>query len=321
MIIGEKINPTERKKMVEALQTDNYEYIRELAQAQVKAGADVLDVNVGVPDLDDVAMMPVIVQLLAERVDVPFCLDSLNPLALEAGLKAAPGKALVNSVSGEEERLAAILPLVKEFGAVVIELILDDSGIPATPEARLTVAEKILNRAVQMGIAPEDVMIDPLVMAVGADTNAGLVTLKTIELVRLKLGANINLGASNVSHDLPDRPLVNQAFLSLAMGAGATCAITDPAKMTGIIRATDLLLGKDEYTARYIKHYRQQQALAAQVEKQDVFVDPSAADLPRLPVDSLAVQPFEPASLSAIVDAQKALDGIFSETIHVTMPP
>jgi len=177
-IIDEKINPTGRKKMVEALQTGNYEYIRELAQAQVKAGADVLDVNVGVPGLDDVAMMPVIDQLLAESVDVPFCLDSPNPLALDAGLKAAPGKALVNSVSGEEERLAAILPLVKEFGAAVIGLILDESGIPATPEARLTVAEKIFNRAVQMRIAPEDVMIDPLVMAVGADTNAGLVTLK-----------------------------------------------------------------------------------------------------------------------------------------------
>lgn len=267
VIIGEKINPTGRKKMAEALQSGNFDYILELARTQVKAGADVLDVNVGVPGLDDVALMPMIVRLVAESVDVPLCLDSPNPQALEAGLKAAPGKVLVNSVSGEESRLAAVLPLVKEFGAAVIGLILDDSGIPATPEARLAVAEKILNRAVQAGIPQEDVVIDPLVMAVGADTNAGLVTLKTIELIRTRLGANINLGASNVSHGLPDRPLVNQAFLALAMGAGATCAITDPSKLTGMIRAVDMLLGKDEYAARYIKYYRQQQALLAQAEK------------------------------------------------------
>jgi len=266
VIIGEKINPTGRKKMVEALQTGNFDYIRELAQSQVKAGADVLDVNVGVPGLDDVALMPVIVRLVAETVDVPFCLDSPNPLALAAGLEAAPGKVLVNSVSGEKERLDAVLPLVKEHGAAVIGLILDDNGIPSTPEARLAVAEKILNRAVQIGIPQEDVIIDPLVMAVGADSNAGLVTLKTIELVRTKLGVNINLGASNVSHGLPDRPLVNQAFLALAMGEGATCAITDPSKMAGIVRATDLLLGRDEYAGRYIKYYRQQQVLLAAKE-------------------------------------------------------
>ena len=266
VIIGEKINPTGRKKMVEALQTGNYEYIRELAQSQVKAGADVLDVNVGVPGLDDVALMPVIVRLVAETVDVPFCLDSPNPQALAAGLEAAPGKVLVNSVSCEKERLDAVLPLVKEHGAAVIGLILDDSGIPSTPEARLAVAEKILNRAVQMGIPQVDVIIDPLVMAVGVDSNAGLVTLKTIELVRTKLGVNINLGASNVSHGLPDRPLVNQAFLALAMGEGATCAITDPSKMAGIVRATDLLLGRDEYAGRYIKYYRQQQVLLAAKE-------------------------------------------------------
>ncbi len=266
VIIGEKINPTGRKKMVQALQTGNFEYIRELAQTQVKAGADVLDVNVGVPGLDDVALMPEIVRIVAATVDVPFCLDSPNPQVLESGLKAAPGKALVNSVSGEKERLDAVLPLVRDHGAAVIGLILDDSGIPSTPEARLAVAEKILNRAVQVGIPPEDVIIDPLVMAVGADTNAGLVTLKTIELVRTELGVNINLGASNVSHGLPDRPLVNQAFIALAVGAGATCAITDPAKMTGMIRAADLLLGRDEYAGRFIKYYRQQQAILKETQ-------------------------------------------------------
>lgn len=260
VIIGEKINPTGRRKFVEALQVGNFDFVCELAIGQVKAGADVLDVNVGVPGLDDVALMQKVVRLLTETVEVPLCLDSPNPLALEAGLKAAPGKVLVNSVSGEESRLKAILPLVKEYGAAVIGLILDDRGIPPTPEARLAVAEKILNQAIQMGIPQEDVVIDPLVMAVGADSNAGLVTLKTIELVRTRLGVNINIGASNVSHGLPDRPLINQAFLALAMGSGVTCAITDPVKMTGIIRATDMLLGKDEFAARYLKYYRQQQA-------------------------------------------------------------
>jgi 5-methyltetrahydrofolate--homocysteine methyltransferase len=267
VVIGEKINPTGRKKLLEALQKEDFDAIRELARSQVEAGADVLDVNVGAPGLDDVNLMTKVVRLVTETVDVPISLDSPNPRALEAGLKALPGKALINSVSGEESRLQAVLPLVRDYGAAVIGLVLDDNGIPPTPEARLAVAEKILDRAVQIGIPREDVVIDPLVMAVGADSRAARVTLDTIELVRARLGANINLGASNVSHGLPDRPLVNQAFLALAMGAGATCAISDAARMAGIIRASDLLLGRDEYAGRYIKYYRRQQALLAQAEK------------------------------------------------------
>ena len=266
IIIGEKINPTGRKKMAAALQTGDFDYVRDLAVSQVNAGADVLDVNVGMPGLDDVAMMTQAVKLITSWVDVPLCLDSPNPAALAAGLAAAPGKPLVNSVSGEEARLNAVLPVVKDRGAAVIGLIMDDNGIPAMPEARLAVAEKILERAVQIGIPAEDVIIDPLVMAVGADSQAGFVTLKTIQLVHDKLGANINLGASNVSFGLPDRLLVNQSFMALAMGFGATCAITDPLKMTGVIRATDLLLGRDDYAGRYIRNYRQmQKALAAEV--------------------------------------------------------
>lgn len=264
VIIGEKINPTGRKKMAAALQAGDFDYIRELALSQAAAGADVLDVNVGVPGLDDVALMGQVVHLLNECVDAPLCLDSPNPKALEAGLQAAPGKPLVNSVTGEKERLEQVLPLVKDRGAAVIGLIMDDSGIPATPESRLAVAEKILERAVQLGIPAGDVVIDPLVMSVGADSQAGIVTLETIRLIREKLGANINLGASNVSHGLPDRPVINMAFLALAIGAGATCAITDPVKMTAIIRASDLLLGRDEYAMRYIKAFRQAQKLQAQ---------------------------------------------------------
>jgi 5-methyltetrahydrofolate--homocysteine methyltransferase len=265
-LIGEKINPTGRKKLAAALSARDFAYVRELAEGQVAAGADILDINVGVPGLDDVALMEQVVRLLAEWIDVPLCLDSPNPKALAAGLAAAPGKPLVNSVSGEENRLMEVLPVVKDRGAAVIGLIMDDSGIPATAEARLAVAEKICNRAGQLGIPAEDVIIDPLVMSVGADSKAGLITLETIRLVREKLGLNINLGASNVSHGLPDRPVINMAFLALAIGAGATCAITDPLKMISTIRAADLLLGRDDYAGRYIKTYRKLQSLLAAQE-------------------------------------------------------
>lgn len=268
VIIGEKINPTGRKKMAEALQAGNLDYVRNLAVEQVKTGADVLDVNVGVAGMDDVALMREIVKLVASCVDVPLCLDSPNPKALEAGLAVVPGKPLVNSVSGEESRLTTILPLVKERGAAVIGLVMDDDGIPATPEGRLKVAEKIVERAARMGIPVEDIVIDPLVMAVGSDSQAGRVTLRTIELVREKLGVNINLGASNVSFGLPDRLTVNMAFLALAMGAGATCAISDPMKLTSFIRAADLLLGRDEYGMRYIRYFRLMQAMLAAQETQ-----------------------------------------------------
>jgi len=264
VIIGEKINPTGRKKMAEALQAGNLDYVRSLAIDQVKMGADLLDVNVGVAGMDDVTLMPEIVKLVAAEVDVPLCLDSPNPKALEAGLAVAPGKPLVNSISGEESRLKNILPLVKERRAAVIGLVMDDEGIPATPEARLRVAEKIVERAARLGVPVEDVIIDPLVMAVGSDSQAGLVTLDTIALVHEKLGVNINLGASNVSFGLPDRPTVNMAFLALAMGAGASCAITDPLKLTGFIRAADLLLGRDDYAMRYIRYFRMVQASVPQ---------------------------------------------------------
>ncbi len=264
VIIGEKINPTGHKKMAAALQAGDYDYVKDLAVQQVAYGADVLDVNVGVAGLDDVALMPEVVRLVAACVDVPLCLDSANPATLAAGLAAAPGKPLVNSVSGEESRLQAVLPLVKDRGAAVIGLIMDDNGIPATPAGRLAVAEKILERAAKIGIPAEDVVIDPLVMAVGSDSQAGVVTLETIRLIREKLGVNVNLGASNVSFGLPDRLTVNMAFMALAIGAGASCVISDPLKLTGIIRAADLLLGRDEYAARYLKYYRQSQALLAQ---------------------------------------------------------
>ena len=263
VMIGEKINPTGRKKLAAALAEGNLDYARQLAESQVAWGAEVLDINVGVPGLDEVAIIKSLMAMVASAVDVPFCLDSANPDVLAAGLAAAPGKPLVNSVSGEEKKLETILPLVKERGAAVIGLTMDDNGIPKTPEERLAVAEKILERAARLGIPAEDVIIDPLVLTVGSDSKAALVTLQTVELLRKEFGVNINLGASNVSFGLPDRPTINSAFLTLAIQLGATCSITDPARLGQTVKAADLLLGRDENSLRYLKYFRAAEALRA----------------------------------------------------------
>ena len=256
VIIGEKINPTGRSKLQLAYQEGDFEYVKQLAESQVAAGADLLDVNVGVPGLDEVALLPKVVEAIASAVDVPLCLDSANPKALAAALEVTPGKPLVNSVNGEEASLTTVLPVVKQFGAAVIGLAMDGNGIPNDPEVRLAIAGRILERAAKLGIATANVLIDPLVLTVGADDQAGAVTLRTIDLLRKEFGVNIILGASNVSFGLPQRHTINQAFLALAAGAGATCVITDPMKYTLTIRAIDLLLGRDNYGARYIGHYR-----------------------------------------------------------------
>ena len=259
VIIGESINPTGHKKLKDALQEENYDYVRDLAVRQVEAGADILDVNVGVPGLDEVALLPKIIGIVTSVVDVPICIDSANPEALAAGLAVTPGKPLVNSVNGEEAMLEAVLPLVKEYGAAVIGLTMDDDGIPNDSETRVAIAEKIIERAGKLGIQSEDIVIDPLVMTIGAESNAGAITLKVIETVRQEFGTNINLGASNVSFGLPDRHTVNQAFLAMAIYAGATCAITSALRLTATIRAIDLVRGLDDYAGRYISHYRAMQ--------------------------------------------------------------
>ena len=257
VVIGEKINPTGRKKLAAALEQGNLDYVVELAQAQVAWGADVLDVNVGVPGLDDVKMLPEVVKLVASVVTVPICIDTPNPEALEAALQVAPGKPLVNSVNGEEKSLATVLPLVKDRGAAVIGLAMDDTGIPETAEGRLKVAACIIERAVALGIPVEDIVIDPLVLTVGADYKAASVTVETIRRVRAEFGVNINLGASNVSFGLPDRHTINQAFLAIAIAAGARSLITDPQKLTSTIRAADLMLGHDPHSKRFVSFFRQ----------------------------------------------------------------
>ena len=264
VMIGEKINPTGLKKLGQALVEQNFEYVKQLAQRQVAWGADVLDVNVGHPQIDEVAIMPKVVEAVLSVVDVPLCIDSNEPKILEAGLKHAPGKPLVNSVNGEEKQLSTVLPIVKDRGAAVIGLTIGEDGIPATPEGRLAAAGTIIERAAKLGIAIEDIIIDPLVMTVGHNSNAGLVTLKTIELLRKEFGVNINLGASNVSFGLPDRHSVNSAFLALAIQTGVTTAITDPIKLGSSIKAIDLLLGRDANSMRYLKYFRATEKLKAE---------------------------------------------------------
>ena len=256
VIIGEKINPTGIKKLGLALVENNMEYVIHLAKRQVAWGADVLDVNVGHPQIDEAAMIAIVVEAVQSAVDVPLCIDSNDPKILEAGLKFATGKPLINSVNGEEKQLSAVLPIVKERGAAVLGLTIGESGIPATAEERLAVAGHIIERAAKMGIPIEDIIIDPLVMTVGHNSLAATVTLRSIELIRKEYGVNMSLGASNVSFGLPDRHSVNSAFLALAMQAGVTCSITDPIKLGSSIRATDLLLGRDANSIRYLKYFR-----------------------------------------------------------------
>ena len=258
VIIGERINPTGRKSLQKAMEAGDWGIVRQDALDQLAAGAVVLDVNAGVPDGDEPALLKAALQAVLEVAQAPICIDTTNPEALKAALSLCPGKALVNSVNGEQRNLEAILPLVKAHGAAVIGLCLDDSGIPPTAEQRLAVAAKIIQQARRFGIALADIVIDPLVLTLGTDTNAAKVALQTIELVVKEFGVNITMGASNVSFGLPDRPSINAAFIAMAIHAGLTCPITNPLEpaLTRAVRAADLTMGKDEWGMRWIEAFR-----------------------------------------------------------------
>lgn len=256
IIIGECINPTRRKKLVSTLQAGNFDYVLQLAQSQITAGADVLDINVGFPGVDDVNLLPETVLAIRGSFDIPLCLDSPNPKAIEAALKVAGGKCLINSVNGEEKSLKTLIGIAKEYSAAIIGLTMDDNGITNDPEKRLAIAEKILERAVKNGIKEEDVIIDPLVMAVSADSKACIITLETIRLVHQKLGLNITMGASNISFGLPGREDLNSSFMSLAILNGLTCPIANPEKITASVRATDLVLGRDDFAVRFVEYFQ-----------------------------------------------------------------
>jgi 5-methyltetrahydrofolate--homocysteine methyltransferase len=263
-IIGERINPTGKKRLAAALTAGDLSLVTEEAIKQVRAGAHILDVNVGAAGVDEVDLLPRAVRLVLETVDVPLCIDSPNTKALDAALAVhrelnPDGRPLINSVNGEEKRLTRVLPLVVKYEAAVIGLCMDDEGIPEMPEARLAVAKKIVARAESMGVPRDSVLIDCLALTMGADSKAGRVTLEAVRQVREELGVNIVLGASNASFGLPDRDTINAAFFAMAIQAGATALIMDPAKMGQYVLAADLALGRDPYAMNYIRAYRRRQ--------------------------------------------------------------
>jgi len=258
VVIGERINPSGRKRLAAALAQGGMSMVRQEAIAQVAAGARVIDVNVGAVGVDEGEILPLAVQTVAEAVEVPICIDTSRHAALAAALAVCPGRPLVNSVTGEEASLASVLPLVKERDCAVIGLCINDEGVPKDAQGRLEIAQKIIDRAERLGIAREDVIIDPLATAIGADDRAALVTLEAISLVRASLGVNITYGGSNVSFGLPDRNLINASFLAMAVALGVTCAIVDPldVDIRKAVAACDLLMGRDEYAGRFLKRSR-----------------------------------------------------------------
>ena len=258
VMIGERINPSGRKRLAESLTQEEMSLVREEALAQAEAGVHIIDVNVSAADVDEERILPLAVRTVAEAVDVPICIDTADRAALSAALAVCPGKPLVNSVTGEEASLEAVLPLVKERGCAVIGLCMDEKGIPKEAQRRLEIGKKIVAAAEAYGIPPEDVIIDPLAMTVGVDQTAGVVTLEAISLIRLNLGVNITLGGSNISFGLPERSLINRSFLAMAMAAGLTCAIVDPldVEIRKTIAVCDLLMGRDEYAIRFLERSR-----------------------------------------------------------------
>jgi 5-methyltetrahydrofolate--homocysteine methyltransferase len=261
-VIGERINPTGRKAFAQELRDGNLDRVIEDADAQIAMGADMLDVNAGIPLVDEAELLAQMIRLLQDHTDMPLCIDSSVIEALEAGLDAYEGKALVNSVTGEDERLELILPIVAKHGAAVIGLTNDETGIPETAEKRLEIARKIVSVAGDHGIPPQDVVLDPLAMTVGADPQAVRITLDAIEMIRDELGVNMCLGASNVSFGLPERHTLNASFLAMGSAHGLTSAIMNALSEECVrsVRASDLMLGKDEWGANWISAHRARQA-------------------------------------------------------------
>jgi len=259
VLIGERINPAGKKKLAEALKAGDLDVVRREALAQVQAGADILDVNVGTFGVDEVALLPRAVQAVMDTVDVPLCIDSNNPAALEAAIRIYKGKPLINSVTGEEDSLTRVLPLVRKYGAAVVGIVQDDQGIPKDAKRRVSIAHKIVGRAEAVGIDRENIVIDCLAFAVGADTSSGLAVMEAIRMIKAELGVNMILGASNISFGLPDRELINNAFVAMVIAAGITCLIADAAKVRPTVMAVDLILGRDKHAQRYVGAYRRRQ--------------------------------------------------------------
>ena len=264
-IIGERINPTGRKKLAMELEAENFDTVVKDAIEQVKAGANILDVNAGVvynsnpnPNETEPVLMKKLIELVQDTVEVPLCIDSSVPGALEEGLKAAKGRPLLNSVTGEEERLDSILPLVKKYNVPVVAISNDDTGISEDPEVRFRVAKKIVERASDFGIPPADIVVDPLVMPIGAMATAGQQVFELVKKLKIELKVNTTCGASNISFGLPNRHSINSTFLPMAIASGMTSAIMNPTNPNELhsIYAANLLMNRDKNGANWIKRNR-----------------------------------------------------------------
>ena len=258
-IIGERINPTGRKILAEEMKNGDFSRVEADALAQVGCGAHMLDVNAGIPLADEPALLARAIKLVQSVTDVPLAIDSSIVDALQAGLEVYQGKPLVNSVTGEEERLEAVLPLVAKYGAAVVAICNDETGISEDPDVRFEVARTIVNRAADHGIGPEDVVVDPLVMPIGAIGQAGRQVFTLVRRIREELKCNTTCGASNISFGLPNRHGINSAFLCMAIGAGMTSAITNPlhGEVLQAVMGADVVNGQDEHCERWIKRYRE----------------------------------------------------------------
>jgi 5-methyltetrahydrofolate--homocysteine methyltransferase len=265
VIIGERINPTGRKLLAAEMKAGDYSRVRSDALAQVEGGAHMLDVNAGIPLADEPRILAECVQLVQSLTDLPLSIDSSIVAALEAGLAVYKGKPLVNSVTGEDERLESVLPLVRKYGAAVVAISNDETGISEDPDVRFAVAKKIVERAADHGIPYSDIVVDPLVMPVGAINTAGVQVFRLIRRLREELRVNTTCGASNVSFGMPNRHGLNAAFLTMAIGAGMTSAITNPlhAESLQATLGADVMMGHDPHCARWIRRYREPAAEGA----------------------------------------------------------
>ena len=256
VLIGERINPFGKGPLKEALKTGDMEPIRREALKQAEAGADILIISVATFGIDETLVLPQAVQTVKETVDIPLCLESRNPEALERALTLGLGKPIISSVTGEDPVLDKILPLVKQYGTALVAMTSGGVGIPKDPQKRLEIARQILDRTGSLGIPREDLLLDCLAESSAVNDKAVLVTLETMETVKRETGVNLVLGTSNVSFGLPNRLAVNAAFLSLAIRAGLNCAIVDAARMKPFILAVDLMLGRDRIARRYTNYNR-----------------------------------------------------------------
>jgi len=258
-MIGERINPTGRKILAEEMKAGDFSRVEKDTLAQIAAGAQMLDINAGIPLADEPAILAETIKLVQSITDVPLCIDSSIVAALEAGLEVYQGRALVNSVTGEEEQLEQVMPLVKKYGAAVVAISNDETGISEDPNVRYEVAKKIVERAQDFGIKPEDVIVDPLVMPVGAINDAGRQVLHLISRLRNELKVNTTCGASNFSFGIPNRNGMNASFISMAIGAGMTSAIVNPlhSEVVQAVRASDVVMGNDPDCANWLTCYRE----------------------------------------------------------------